>query len=102
MFYDGWLGYSEAVPQEADSLGTYYPKARTDVKTKDGHLYTCTIEKRKGSPGNPLTVDEVKTKFLDCACLAISEDLAASIADTVMDMEHIDDIGRLIRMMVNT
>lgn len=91
---------SKEVTEEADSLGTYYPKARTDVKMKDGKEYSCTIEKRKGSPANPLTAQEVKEKFLDCASLAVSEKQAGIIAGAVMEMENKDDIGSLISMMV--
>lgn len=91
---------SKEVTKEADSLGTYYPKARTEVKMKDGKMYSSTIEKRKGSPANPLTAQEVKEKFQDCTSLAISEEHAGCITDAVMELENIDDIGRLIKMIV--
>jgi 2-methylcitrate dehydratase PrpD len=91
---------SKEVTKEADSSGTYYPKARIDVKMKDGKAYSCTIEKRKGSPANPLTVQEVKEKFLDCASQATSGEHAERVADLVMGMDHINDIGRLIKVIV--
>lgn len=91
---------SKQVTKEADSLGTYYPKARTEVKMKDGKSYSCTIEKRKGSPANPLTAQEVKEKFLDCASLATSGEHAGSVADAVMDMENIHDISNLFSIIV--
>lgn len=92
---------SKEVTKEADSSGTYYPRAKIEVKIKNSETYTCTIEKRKGSPANPLTAQEVKEKFMDCASLTTLGEYAGSVMDSVMGMENIDDISSLIRMMIN-
>ena len=92
---------SKAVTDEADAKGTYYPKAIIDVKMKNGKNYSTTVEKRKGSPANPLTAKEVREKFLDCSSLVTSGEHAERVADAIMDLENIGDIGRLIKTIVN-
>jgi 2-methylcitrate dehydratase PrpD len=84
------------VTKEAGKEGTEYPIAILTVQMKNGKSYPCRIEKRKGSPLNPLSVEEVTEKFMDCAQLNYSPNQSRRIFDTVMNMEKIKDIRELI------
>jgi 2-methylcitrate dehydratase PrpD len=84
------------VTEEAGKEGTEYPIAILTVQMKNGKSYPCRIEKRKGSPLNPLSVEEVTEKFMDCAQLNYSPNQSRRIFDTVMNMEKIKDIRELI------
>ncbi|MFB3884810.1 MAG: MmgE/PrpD family protein [Thermodesulfobacteriota bacterium] len=86
------------VTEEAGKKGTEYPIAIIKVLMKDGKTYPCRFEKRKGSPLNPLSIDEVKAKFMDCAQINYSREQSQRVWDTVMNVEKIRDIGELIEM----
>ena len=47
------------VTEEAGGKGTEYPIAILTVHMKNGKSYPCRVEKRKGSPMNPLSAEEV-------------------------------------------
>jgi 2-methylcitrate dehydratase PrpD len=86
------------VTEEAGKKGTAYPTAILTVLMKDGKNYSCRVEKRKGSPVNPLSPKEVMDKFMECAHLNYSPNRSQRIMDTVMNMEKVKDIGELIRL----
>jgi 2-methylcitrate dehydratase PrpD len=84
------------VTEEAGKKGTEYPIAILMVRMKNGKSYPCRAEKRKGSPLNPLSVEEVTAKFMDCAQLNYSPNQSRRIFDTVTNMEKAKDIDELI------
>ncbi|MDB4444298.1 MmgE/PrpD family protein [bacterium] len=88
-----------SVTEEVGGRGTQYPGATVTVTLKDGTGYHHHVKKRKGSPVNPLVKDEIIDKFMDCARMIHSKDHADRIADTVMGMEHLNDIGTLVKLL---
>jgi len=87
------------VTEEVGTRGTLYPPAIIRVNMKNGKSYSYKVEKRKGSPANPLTADEITKKFMDCTRLVHSEDQAHRILDVVMNMENLDDMSKLIELL---
>ncbi len=87
----------KTVTEKVGGRGTQYPGAIITVHLKNGKSYSHKVEKRKGSPANPLVVDEIKNKFIDCAQLRYSIDEAHQIFKTIMNIEKVDDISKLIR-----
>jgi 2-methylcitrate dehydratase PrpD len=56
-------------------------KAPVTITMKDGRKFTRTVEKVRGSPGNPMTRDELVGKYRSCASRALKgERLERSIA----------------------
>jgi 2-methylcitrate dehydratase PrpD len=86
------------VTEEAGGKDTLYPAAIMMVRMKNGKNYPCRVEKRKGSPANPLSVTEIMEKFMDCAQLHYSADHSRRILEAVLDMEKTDDIGQVIQV----
>ena len=87
------------VTQEVGGRGTRYPGATIKVDLKDGKRYTHKVEKRKGSPANPLVEDEIIDKFMDCSRAVHPSEQANRILEATMAMEDLDDIGRLIKLI---
>jgi 2-methylcitrate dehydratase PrpD len=83
------------VTEEAGKKGTEYPVAIMTVHMKGGKSYPIRVEKRKGSPLNPLTAEEVREKFMGCAQLVYSPERSRRILETVTELEKIKDIGEL-------
>jgi 2-methylcitrate dehydratase PrpD len=66
------------------------------LKMKDGNTCSCKVEHPRGEPQNPLSQEEFKTKFRDCAIYAHHEEKKISqIEDLVMNLEESEDIARL-------
>jgi 2-methylcitrate dehydratase PrpD len=86
------------VTEEAGKKGTEYPIAIMTVRMKNGKSHPCRYEKRKGSPLNPLSVEEVTAKFMDCAQTNYSQEQSRRIFDGVMNMEEIEDVRELIAL----
>jgi len=56
-------------------------KAPVTITMKDGRKFTRTVEKVRGSPGNPMTRDELVGKYRSCASRVLTgERLERSVA----------------------
>jgi 2-methylcitrate dehydratase PrpD len=87
------------VTEELGVEETQFPGAIVKVNLKNGKSYSHKVEKRKGSPTNPLGVDEIINKFVECAQLIHSRDQANRILDVIMNIHHQDSIKKLIEMI---
>jgi 2-methylcitrate dehydratase PrpD len=72
--------------------------ATAEIFTKDGKSYKALTTDPKGDVLNPMTVEEIKAKYMDLATMSISEDRAKEIYDTVMRLETLTDIHELTRL----
>lgn len=73
--------------------------AKVEVKTMDGKTYVKRVEYRKGNRNNPLSQDELETKFIRLATEVVSDSRAHEIMAVVQRLEEIDDIGKIIELM---
>ena len=87
------------VTEEVGTRGTQYPGAIITVNLKNGRRYSHKVGNRKGTPANPLTADEIKNKFIECARLVHSRNQIDRIVDTVMDLEQLDSVSKLTTML---
>jgi hypothetical protein len=76
-------------------------KGRVEValKLKNGKEVSHLVEVAKGDPKNPMTAEEVYTKYLDCARLVLSGADARKTLDTIIALEALDDISTLMGML---
>lgn len=75
-------------------------EAVVEVTMKDGQVVRHEVEGPKGEPENPLTETELEDKFVGLAGLAIGEDRARELGETVMQLDSIDNIGTVISALV--
>ncbi len=73
---------------------------RVTLRTKDGATYVRQAEQAKGSRQFPLTPAELKSKFNDCACQAVSETASARAIDYVEQLETLDTIKPLCQLLM--
>lgn len=83
------------------TLDKDYPHKRGshgEIVLKDGRRFFCSIDIARGEPESPLTVEEIKEKFI-----LLTRDVlgkrAEEVCDLVMRMEGLNDIGQLIRKL---
>lgn len=73
-----------------------------DLYTKDGKQYTSEAKLALGHPDNPMSVEQRRKKLVDCGAAAarpIDAAHANLIFDTVMDLDRLDDLSRLTRLL---
>ncbi len=74
--------------------------ARVYVKMKDGTQYNEFLAKPKGDPDNPLTFEELATKFRYAAKLAIPEENIDVLIEKIKGLERISDINEIVQLTV--
>ena len=69
------------------------------VKLKNGRQYACKVEKHKGTAENPLTDEELFSKFRDCASLVLSPEGIEEVLHMVWRLDESKDILRLMELL---
>jgi 2-methylcitrate dehydratase PrpD len=65
-----------------------------------GERFTAQVDHPKGSIENPMSDGELKAKFENLALPVIGAARVAAIADRVMNVERLGDVGELMRLAV--
>ena len=68
---------------------------RVTVRTKDGRELTDEVLHPSGNPGNPLTEDEFKAKFMDMAERVLGHDQADELYRRARDLRRVGDVADL-------
>jgi 2-methylcitrate dehydratase PrpD len=84
------------VNEEAERAGYNKMTSILDIHLKDGRTISGRTDFAKGSPADPMSLNEVAAKFLDCAAFAKwPKQKAAGIVDSVMKLEGLPDVRSL-------
>lgn len=87
-----------------DQINALYPQklgARVRVRVKSGETYEKVVESAKGSPENPLSREELVSKFMDLASLRISLERSRELVNTIMKLERISNVNELIEIITS-
>ena len=71
---------------------------RVTVRTSDGRELTAEVLYPRGNPGNPLTEDEFKAKFMDMAERVLGHDQADALYRSACDLPRLGDAADLAPM----
>ena len=74
---------------------------RTDVAvtTRDGDVHQTRVVAPHGAPWDPVTNEELVTKFHALADRVTSRDRAKAIERAVVGLDDLDDVGELIDLL---
>ncbi|MCC7426927.1 MAG: MmgE/PrpD family protein [Alphaproteobacteria bacterium] len=75
-----------------------YPSTVT-IRMQDGSSVVRHADEAKGHPDFPLTVEELRLKFMSCARRALPEGQAAAAFDALADLETCNDIGAIATLL---
>ncbi len=81
---------------DPDAPGTGHFKGWVQVETTDGRRLERVVDDNWGSLANPMTPDQVQTKFRENAELALREERITSIMEGSRNFEALHDVGALI------
>jgi 2-methylcitrate dehydratase PrpD len=75
--------------------------ATMEIRTQ-GEVFKTATEAMKGSPGNPMSVDECRAKFKKCVAYSKNETIAAGsgrIVETILGLSSLPDIRMLTDLL---
>jgi 2-methylcitrate dehydratase PrpD len=70
------------------------------MRSKNGQTYTLEKEHAKGSPEVPMSVDELRGKFTDCARQVLDRDATERALQSIESLETLSDIRPLCRLLM--
>jgi 2-methylcitrate dehydratase PrpD len=76
-----------------------YPANRPyimEITTKGGRKVSGRVDYPKGDHRNPMTEDEMKSKFLSLAEEVVGKTKAKKAMELILDLEHLDSVAKLI------
>ncbi len=80
-----------------EMYGKSFPNKIT-ISMNNGKVYEKEILDPKGHPNNPLTLEELETKFRRAAEPLLSKERQDKIMDMIGSLEQLEDIGSLMRL----
>lgn len=80
--------YDESLPKDA---------AQVTITLRDGRRFERGTTHNKGTPGNPMSDDELSAKFVDLASAVLGIDRARSLLNDLWRFDALDDISALVR-----
>jgi 2-methylcitrate dehydratase PrpD len=83
------------VDPEIEALGFNEMRMAVDITLKDGRKLSGRADKAKGHPKNPMSREDVRVKFMDCASLVMSQSLAEQLFDRLENIESLDSVAEL-------
>lgn len=91
------------VPNEGrDSTSGLTTRGTVEIETKDGQLYRETVEAANGLPRNPVSREDLASKFIDCARYSakpLPRGNAERIVELVMDLEDVADVRAITQLL---
>ncbi len=82
------------------NLDKVRPAGISDIITKQGKKYRCRIDYPRGHARNPMTDQEIIDKFKSMASKYMDEQQMAELIGTIFELDKLDDISKLSRLMV--
>ncbi len=73
---------------------------RVTVRLKNGVVYSRAAEHAKGGPENPMTADERRAKFTECARRALDAGAVRRAMEVIEGLETLADIRPLCRILI--
>ena len=73
--------------------------SKVEVRLKDGKILSRHVEYSKGGPQAPLSAQELRAKFVDCARRVIDDAALQGVVESVERLEKLKDVGDLCRLL---
>ena len=73
---------------------------RVTLRLKNGQTYSREVQHSKGGPEAPMTADELKGKFTDCARQTLSESSTQRVSDYLDQLDTLKDIRPLCQLLM--
>ncbi len=87
-------------PVSANLSWGYRGYARVTAKLADGRVLVSRIDVPPGAPSNPLSWEDLRAKFLDCAkCAGMRDGPATKVFEQIKDLTSCENVDALLASM---
>ncbi|UCG33543.1 MAG: MmgE/PrpD family protein [Phycisphaerales bacterium] len=86
--------------EEFEKLFPEKQPSRVTIKLKDGRSFSERVDVPKGDYRDPMTMDEIKVKFDALAAPLFGESHCDKIRQAVLNLDKMDTVDNLIRLLV--
>lgn len=96
------LSLASRIEVRSDAPGSTAISARLELRLHDGTTVNEEVANPRGSLDNPLSLDDLKEKFIECAGFAanpLQPPVARRFADTLMRLERFDRVDEVLRLL---
>jgi len=69
------------------------------IRTTDGRSFEHRVDYPKGDPRDPMTMEEIETKFHALASPVVSEKRRGEIKEAIQRLEEIENVGELMQLL---
>jgi 2-methylcitrate dehydratase len=87
------------VDPEIEARGFQHLDTRITIRLKDGQVLEKVESAATGHPRKPMSREQLEAKFFECAELAISVEQARRAADMIWNLEKLERVGELHRIL---
>ncbi|MCD4802485.1 MAG: MmgE/PrpD family protein [Anaerolineales bacterium] len=84
---------------EIDAMFPGVKRARVSITTNSGETHTAQVDHAKGSPQNPMSDDEVISKFRANAGDILSKEQQDQVIDLTWRFDELEDIGEYLGLL---
>src|SRR5215208_2102607 len=84
---------------EIEARGFQHLDTRITIHLKDGQVLEKIESAATGHPRKPMSREQLEAKFFECAELAISVEQARRAADMIWNLEKLERVGELHRIL---
>ena len=84
---------------EIDAMFPGVKRARVTITDHNGASATAQVDHAKGSPENPMSDDEIVSKFRANASAVLSREQQDKVIDLTWKFEELDEIGSYMGML---
>jgi 2-methylcitrate dehydratase PrpD len=75
------------------AMGTEKMRSKIEVKLRNGKVIERLAEDARGTPEKPLRMEEIYSKFTDCASFVFSSDISDELFESIKNIEKYGDIN---------
>ncbi len=84
---------------EIDAMFPGVKRARVTITNGQGEVHTAQVDHAKGSPQNPMSDEEIISKFRANAADILSEDQQDKVIDLTWRFDEIEDLGKYMGLL---
>jgi len=84
---------------EIDAMFPGVKRARVSITSKTGNTFTAQVDHAKGSPQNPMSDDEVISKFRANAGDVLNKEQQDQVIDLTWRFDELEDIGEYMSLL---
>jgi 2-methylcitrate dehydratase PrpD len=82
-----------------NDLKLFFPPGKVSIRLKSGEVFTKQVNQARGHPSNPMSFEDVASKFSDCAAQSRSPRQIKRIIQSIKGLEKIADMRTVTAML---